>query len=149
MMKGYLNLPEISREVLTPDGWYCTGDVFKRSREGCYTFSGRVDDRINCGGENLFPAEVESLLIQHPKIGDASVVALADDIKGEKPVAFIVLKPGAAMTEEEVKNYALDHAPAFQHPRRVKFLNELPLAGTGKVDRNALRRMAEREWSSA
>ena len=73
---------------------------------------------------------------------------MADDIKGEKPVAFVVLKPGARMSEDEVKRYALANAPAFQHPRRVKFMAELPLAGTNKVDRNALRQLARREWST-
>jgi long-chain acyl-CoA synthetase len=146
MMRGYLNLAEKTREVLTPEGWYMTGDVLRRSPEGYYTFTGRADDMINCGGENIFPAEVESLLARHPGIAEASVVGIADDIKGEKPVAFVVLKPGARLSEDDVKRYALANAPAFQHPRRVKFMAELPLAGTNKVDRNALRRLAEREW---
>jgi long-chain acyl-CoA synthetase len=149
MMRGYLNLDEKTREVLTPDGWYMTGDMFKRSPEGYYTFTGRADDMINCGGENIFPAEVENLLVRHPGIAEASVVGIADDIKGEKPVAFVVLKPGARVSEGDIKRYALANAPAFQHPRRVKFMAELPLAGTNKVDRNALRRLAEREWSTA
>ena len=119
------------------------------SPEGYYTFAGRADDMINCGGENIFPAEVESLLARHPGIAEASVVGMADDIKGEKPVAFVVLKPGARLSEDEVKRYALANAPAFQHPRRVKFMAELPLAGTNKVDRNALRRLAEREWPTS
>ena len=146
MMPGYLNLAEKTREVLSADGWYTTGDVFTRSADGCYTFAGRTDDMINCGGENIFPAEVEGLLVRHPGIADASVVGIADAIKGEKPVAFVVLKPGAELSEDDVRRYALANAPAFQHPRRVKFLPELPLAGTNKVDRKALRLMAEREW---
>jgi acyl-CoA synthetase (AMP-forming)/AMP-acid ligase II len=148
MMQGYLNLPEKTREVLSPDGWYMTGDLFRRAADGCYTFAGRADDMINCGGENIFPAEVEGLLERHPAIAEASVVGIADEIKGEKPVAFVVLKPGARLSEEEVKGYALANAPAFQHPRRVKFMAALPLAGTNKVDRNALRRLAEHEWST-
>jgi long-chain acyl-CoA synthetase len=146
MMRGYLNQAEKTREVLTPDGWYMTGDTFKRATEGYYTFTGRADDMINCGGENIFPAEVENLLAQHPGIAEASVVGIADEIKGEKPVAFVVLKPEARVSEDDIKRYALANAPAFQHPRHVKFMAELPLAGTNKVDRNALRRLAEREW---
>jgi acyl-coenzyme A synthetase/AMP-(fatty) acid ligase len=145
-MRGYLNLPEKTREALSPDGWYTTGDVFKRSHDGCYSFAGRADDMINCGGENIFPAEVESLLARHPLIAEVSVVGVADEIKGQKPVAFVVLKPGATMSECEVKRFVLNNAPAFQHPRRVKFLPELPLAETNKVDRGALRQLAEREW---
>ena len=148
MMTGYVNLAERTRAVLSPDGWYATGDVFKRSPDGCYTFAGRADDMINCGGENVFPAEVESVLAEHPAVAESVVVGIADEIKGEKPVAFIVLKPGIEASEDEIKRYMLDNAPAFQHPRRVKFVAELPLAGTNKVDRNAVRRIAEREWSS-
>jgi long-chain acyl-CoA synthetase len=146
MMNGYVNLADKTREVLAPDGWYMTGDMFTRAPDGCYTFSGRADDMINCGGENIFPAEVENLLAGHPDICEASVVGIADDIKGEKPVAFVVLRPGAHMSEDEVKRFALANAPAFQHPRRVKFMAELPLSGTNKVDRNTLRQLAAREW---
>jgi long-chain acyl-CoA synthetase len=148
-MKGYLNLPDKTREVLSDDGWYTTGDLFKRSFDGCYAFVGRADDMINCGGENIFPAEVETLLERHPAVAQASVVAVADAIKGEKPVAFVVLKAGRSATEEQIKTFALDNAPAFQHPRRVRFMDELPLAGTNKVDRKALQRLAEREWPPA
>jgi acyl-CoA synthetase (AMP-forming)/AMP-acid ligase II len=144
-MHGYLNLPELTREVLTADGWYTTGDIFSRSADGCYGFVGRADDMINCGGENIFPAEVERLLLRHPDIAEASVVGVADAVKGEKPVAFVVLRPGATLSESDVKRYSLANAPAFQHPRRVMFLAELPLAGTNKVDRGQLRRLAHAE----
>ncbi len=149
MMRGYLHLPEQTRAVLSSDGWYTTGDIFARAPDGCYSFVGRADDMINCGGENIFPAEVEALLLRHPDIAEASVVGVADAVKGEKPVAFVVLRPGAQLTEQQVKAYVLANAPAFQHPRRVTFLSELPLAGTNKVDRRALRGRAEREASAA
>jgi acyl-CoA synthetase (AMP-forming)/AMP-acid ligase II len=144
-MQGYLNLPELTREVLTADGWYRTGDLFSRSADGCYSFAGRADDMINCGGENIFPAEVERLLLRHPDVAEACVVGIADAVKGEKPVAFVVLRPGASLSEDDVKGFALANAPAFRHPRRVMFLAELPLAGTNKVDRRLLRRLAQGE----
>jgi acyl-CoA synthetase (AMP-forming)/AMP-acid ligase II len=143
-MRGYLNLPERTGQVLTPDGWYITGDVMTRDERGCYAFAGRSDDMINCGGENIFPAEVERLLERHPAVEEAAVIALPDEIKGEKPVAFIVLKPGHAATEDEIKAFALANAPAFQHPRRVMSVERLPWAGTNKIDRKALRALAER-----
>jgi long-chain acyl-CoA synthetase len=149
MMRGYLNLPEQTRAVLAPDGWYTTGDIFTRSVDGCYSFAGRADDMINCGGENIFPAEVERVLLRHPDIADTSVVGVADALKGQKPVAFVVLRAGAQLSEPEVKSYVLANAAAFQHPRRVIFLPELPLAGTNKVDRSALRRLAEQALSNA
>jgi acyl-CoA synthetase (AMP-forming)/AMP-acid ligase II/catechol 2,3-dioxygenase-like lactoylglutathione lyase family enzyme len=137
-MKGYLNLPERTAEVLTADGWYCTGDVVRRDAAGAYFFVGRSDDMFNCGGENVFPGEVEQLLERHPAIAQACVVAVPDEIKGFKPFAFVVTEPGVRLSEGEVKQFALANGPAYQHPRHVIFLPALPLAGTNKVDRAAL-----------
>ncbi len=145
-MRGYLNLPEKTREVLTPDGWYISGDVFRRDAQGAYFFVGRSDDMFVCGGENIFPGEVERLLEQHPQIVQACVVPVPDDIKGEKPFAFVVRKSGSTLSEDEIRRYALDHGPAYQHPRQICLLDELPLAGPNKVDRNALGRRALELW---
>jgi long-chain acyl-CoA synthetase len=148
-MAGYLNLPEKTRQVLTGDGWYKTGDVFQRDAAGAYTFVGRADDMFVCGGENIFPGEVESLLERHDDIVQACVAPVPDEIKGEKPFAFVVLRAGAALTEDGVKRFALDNAPAYQHPRGVVFLSELPLATTNKIDRKVLRRLACERWSTS
>ena len=145
-MTGYLNMPEKTREVVTPDGWYVSGDVFSRNAAGAYTFVGRADDMFVCGGENIYPGEVEHLLERHPDILQACVVPVPDEIKGEKPFAFVVLRPGASLTEEAVRQYALANAPAYQHPRKVVFMAELPLASTNKIDRNVLRRKAAELW---
>ncbi len=141
-MRGYLNLPEKTREVLTPDGWYVSGDVFRRDADGAYFFVGRSDDMFVCGGENIFPGEVESLLERHPQIEQACVVPVPDEIKGEKPFAFVVRAPGSTLDEAAVKRFALEHAPAYQHPRRVAFLDAMPLAGPNKVDRKSLKAQA-------
>ncbi len=141
-MHGYLNLPGKTREVLTPDGWYVSGDVFRRDADGAYFFVGRSDDMFVCGGENIFPGEVESLLERHPGIEQACVVPVPDEIKGEKPFAFVVRAPGSTLDEAAVKQFALEHAPAYQHPRRVAFLDEMPLAGPNKVDRKSLKARA-------
>src|SRR5262244_1368664 len=141
-MTGYLNLPEKTREVLTSDGWYLSGDILRREPDGAYYFVGRADDMFVCGGENIYPGEVEALLERHPDIQQACVVPIPDEIKYEKPFAFVVTRDGRHLSEEAVKQYALAHAPAFQHPRHVVFMPELPLATTGKIDRVALRRLA-------
>jgi long-chain acyl-CoA synthetase len=147
-MLGYLNMPEKTREVLTPDRWYRTGDVFRRDASGCYYFVGRADDMFNCGGENIYPGEVEHVIEKMPEVMQACVVPVADELKGHKPVAFVVLRQGANVAEAAVKDFVLAHAPAYQHPRRVFFCDALPLAATNKIDRRALQRQAEEAMSN-
>lgn len=142
LMTEYHNLPEVTRRVMTADGYYITGDVFRRDANGFYYFVGRADDMFVCGGENIYPGEVEKMLERHPAISQAAVVPVPDEIKGQKPVAFVVRRPGAMLTEEEVKAFALANAAAYEHPRNVWFLEEMPLAGTNKVDRAALKALA-------
>ena len=148
-MAGYLNLPQKTKEVLSPEGWYISGDVFQRDASGAYAFVGRADDMFVCGGENIYPGEVEHLLERHPDILQACVVPVPDEIKGHKPFAFVVLRPGASLAEEAVKQYALSNAPAYQHPRQVVFMPELPLAGTNKIDRKTLGDKAIELWEKA
>ena len=138
LMAGYHNLPDKTAERMTADGWYDTGDVMHRDADGFYYFVGRADDMFNCGGENLYPGEVETMLERHPDIVQSCVVPVDDDIKGQKPVAFVVKRAEAAIDEDEVKRFALENAPAFQHPRRVFFVEALPLAATNKIDRASL-----------
>ncbi|MBT6095827.1 MAG: acyl--CoA ligase [Rhodospirillaceae bacterium] len=150
IMPGYLNLPEKTAEAFSEDGLYKSGDVFRRDPDtGAYFFVGRVDDMFNCGGENIYPAEVEAVLVAHPDIEMACVVAVPDEIKGMKPVAFVVLVPGAELNEQQIKQHALDNAPAFQHPRMVTIMDQLPLAGPGKIDRNGLEARAREIWAKS
>ncbi len=143
---GYLNLPEKTAEVITPDGWYNSGDVFRREADGAYYFVGRDDDMFVCGGENIYPGQVESILVGHAGVEQSCVVPVPDEIKGEKPIAFVVRTPGARVSADEVKQHALANAPAYQHPRMVIFLDELPLAGPGKVDRKGLEARGRQIW---
>jgi acyl-CoA synthetase (AMP-forming)/AMP-acid ligase II len=123
---------------MTSDGYYVTGDVMRRDADGFYYFVGRADDMFVCGGENIYPGEVETMLEGHPGIRQACVVPVPDDVRGAKPVAFVVRAAGDASSAETVKQWALANAPAYQHPRHVEFVSELPLAGTGKIDRKLL-----------
>jgi long-chain acyl-CoA synthetase len=141
LMLGYHNRPDVPPPI-TSDGFYITGDVFRRDADGFHYFVGRTDDMFVSGGENIYPADVERMLERHPDIAQAAVVPIDDDIKGQKPVAFVIKKPGRTLDEEKVKKFALAHAPAYQHPRFVWFVEELPLASTNKLDRAALQRMA-------
>ena len=141
LMTGYHHRPDLA-PPLTEDGFYATGDVFRRDADGFYSFVGRVDDMFVCGGENIYPGEVEKLLETHPAIAQACVVPIDDAIKGQKPVAFCVLRDGWSLTEDEAKRFAIEHAPAYRHPRFVWFVDALPLTTTSKVDRKALQQRA-------
>jgi long-chain acyl-CoA synthetase len=91
-----------------------------------------------CGGENIYPGEVEKMLERHPAVHQVCVVPVPDELKAHKPVAFVVPHAGATVSEDDIRQFALANAPAYQHPRRVWFLDELPLAGTNKIDRKRL-----------
>jgi len=94
------------------------------------------------GGENIYPGDVERMLERHPAVAQACVVPIDDDIKGQKPVAFIIARPGEQPDAEDIKRFALANAPAYQHPRFIWFLDRLPLSSTNKIDRAALKRCA-------
>jgi acyl-CoA synthetase (AMP-forming)/AMP-acid ligase II len=138
LMTHYHKLPEATWKAMTPDGFYRTGDVFRRDANGFFYFVGRADDMFVCGGENIYPGEVEKMLERHPGIHQAAVLPVPDELKGHKPIAFVVRTPGTELDEQAVKTYALAHAPAYQHPRRVLFIDEMPLAGTNKIDKREL-----------
>lgn len=134
---GYHNLPEVNESRLI-DGWLATGDIMHRDNDGFYFFRGRVDDMFNSGGENIYPKEVENLLISHPEIYDACVVPLYDPLKGAVPVAMVLIKPGSQLAEDEIKAFALAGGPGFAHPRRVLMVEQMPLNSADKVDRKAI-----------
>ena len=148
LMLGYHNWPD-AEQPITADGFYITGDVFRRDADGFYYFVGRTDDMFVSGGENIYPADVERMLERHPGIAQAAVVPIDDEIKWQKPVAFVIRKPGHMPSQDDVKQYALAHAPAYQHPRFVWFVDDLPLASTNKLDRGALMRMAAQRMGKA
>ena len=141
LMLGYHNRPDLPPPI-TADGFYRTGDVFRRDADGFHYFLGRTDDMFVSGGENIYPGDVERMLERHPAVAQACVVPIDDDIKGQKPVAFIIAKAGQNPDAEDIKRFALANAPAYQHPRFVWFVDRLPLSTTNKIDRAALKREA-------
>jgi acyl-coenzyme A synthetase/AMP-(fatty) acid ligase len=135
--KADQRVPPLKRPF-TEDGYYITGDVFRRDENGFHFFVGRSDDMFVSGGENIYPGEVEKLLETHPAVQQAAVVPVEDDIKGQKPAAFVVRRVGASVSAEELKQHTLANGPAYQHPRWIWFVDALPLATTNKIDRNVL-----------
>ncbi|MEE2760001.1 MAG: class I adenylate-forming enzyme family protein [Pseudomonadota bacterium] len=138
---GFHNAPEETAKRFR-DGWNYSGDIMRQDEDGWFYFVGRVDDMFVCGGENIFPGEVESMLEKSDAIAQAVVLPFTHESKGEVPYAFVVPENGAALDEEAVKAYALANGPAYAHPRRVFVMPEIPLTGTNKTDREALRTIA-------
>jgi long-chain acyl-CoA synthetase len=144
LMSGYLHLPEQTARAIRDD-WYHSNDILRRDQNGFYFFVGRADDMFVSGGENVFPGEVEKVLEQHPGVQQAVIVPVPDEIKQALPFAFVVREPGSAgndIDEAALRDWALQHAPAYQHPRWVEFVEAMPLAGTNKIDRGSLKARA-------
>ena len=134
---GYHNLPEVNASKIV-DGWLATGDLFRVDQEGFFYFLGRTDDMFNSGGENIYPKEVENLLIAHRDVRDVCVVPVAHAVKGQVPVAMVARSPGAKLSEADLKTYCLENGPAYAHPRRIALVDTLPLNGAGKTDRQMI-----------
>ena len=138
---GYHNLPDVTAERLLAGNWLRTKDIVRADADGYIEIVGRQDDRIACAGEMIYPKEVENVLMEHPNVSDAAVVPMADDVKGEVPVAFVVEKKPGQSTPDELKQFCLQNGAAYMHPRRITILETLPLTGAKKVDRTALKEM--------
>jgi acyl-CoA synthetase (AMP-forming)/AMP-acid ligase II len=134
---GYFNEPEITRAKLS-DGWLRTGDIFAKDGDGFFYFRSRVDDMFGCGGENVYPKEVENLLFGHPDVVNAVVAPVPHQVKGLAPAAMVMVREGSATTAEELKSYCLEKGPAYSHPRFIDIVPALPLNGAGKVDRGLI-----------
>ena len=137
VMEGYHRLPDETASALH-DGWLDTGDILRRDEDGWFYFIGRVDDMFVCGGENIYPGDVETLLERHPAIMQAVVVPAPNRLKAQVPHAFVVARPGTRPDEDEIRKFAIENGPVYAHPRRVFFIDALPLAGTNKIDRKGL-----------
>ncbi len=145
-MTEYLNLPELTAAKIR-DGWINTGDIFQRDENGFFYFIGRDDDMFVCSGENIYPGEVERILESHPAVDQASVVPVPDSIRGQMPVAWVVGSE-SKVSEAQLQEYVRSKAAPYLYPRRVWFLDELPLAGTSKIDRNLLAAKARKNMDN-
>jgi long-chain acyl-CoA synthetase len=111
--------------------------VFFKDPNGFYFFKSRVDDMFSCGGENVYPKEVENLLFTHPDVVNAVVTPLPHAVKGFAPAALVVLRDGASTTAEDLKAFCIEKGPLYSHPRLIVVVKALPLNGAGKIDRAA------------
>ncbi len=138
---GYFKDPEATRQAWTDDGWYYTGDRAKFDGNGNLVIVGRIKDMILRGGQNIYPIEIENLLVTHPKVQDCAIVAMPDPVLSEKACAFVVPRPGETVTFEDLADFlrAKDIA-SFKIPERLEITERLPLLPeVGKVDKKLLR----------
>jgi fatty-acyl-CoA synthase len=141
VMKGYYRKPQETAEAITADGWLHTGDLALETADGYYRIVGRIKDMIIRGGENIYPREIEEFLYTHPAIADVQVVGLPDAKYGEEVSAWIRLKPGHSLTEEEVRSFCRGRIAHYKIPRYVVFVEEFPTTVTGKIQKYRLRQM--------
>ena len=139
VMKGYYNLPAVTAEVITADGWLRTGDLGTVDAEGYFAIVDRKKDLIIRGGQNVYPADIEEALYRHPAVAEAAVVALQDEMLGEVPMGYVALKPGSSVTPGELLEHCRAELAYFKVPVAVDILPELPKGPTGKILRRELR----------
>ena len=143
IMSGYWNRPEATAEVII-DGWLYTGDLARRGADGLIYLVDRKRDMIVSGGYNVYSAEVEAVIHEHPAIAEAAVVGVPDPKWGESIEAFVVLRPGMQASEQDLLAFTADRTASYKRPRRFVFLNEMPRTNSGKTRKLELRNRHER-----
>ena len=132
VMSGYLGRPVATAEVMR-DGWLRTGDLARRDADGFYYIVDRAKDLIVRGGFNVYPREIEEVLITHDAVSLAAVVGVPHHTHGEEVKAFVILEPGAQVTEEQLIAWCRDQMAAYKYPRAIEFTTMLPTTATGKI----------------
>jgi long-chain acyl-CoA synthetase len=132
IMKGYLNRPDATAEVMR-DGWFRTGDLARRDEDGYYYIVDRSKDMIIRGGYNVYPREIEEVLMTHPDVSLAAVVGVPHESHGEEVKAFVIRNAGAAVTEDELVAWGKEQMASYKYPRIVAFVDSLPMTATGKI----------------
>ena len=142
VMVGYWNDPDRTSEAIDADVWMHTGDLATMDEEGYVNIVGRIKDMIIRGGENVYPREIEEYLYTHPDIVSAQVIGVPDEKYGEQVMAWVTTKPGATLTEEDVKEFCRGQIAHFKVPAHVAFIDEFPMTVTGKIQKFKLKEMA-------
>jgi fatty-acyl-CoA synthase len=145
-MKGYFREPDATARALTADGWLRTGDLLLRGDDGCFRFVGRLKEMFTVGGFNVYPAEVERVLAQHPAVAECQVLGVPDARLGAAPFAFVRLRPEAdalAPKEDDLRTFCAERLANYKVPRHIHTIESFPLTGTGKRELRVLHEMAE------
>jgi acyl-CoA synthetase (AMP-forming)/AMP-acid ligase II len=142
VMKGYLNNPAATAATIDADGWLHTGDIGHIDADGHLFVVDRLKELIKFKGFQVPPAELEALLLTHPGIADAAVIGLPDEMAGEIPVGYVVVKPGQTLTDTEVMAFVAERVATYKQVRQVTFLDVIPKSASGKILRRVLRDQA-------
>ena len=138
IMKGYYTNPQATAEAVK-DGWLYTGDIGRVDEDGDLFLMGRSREIIIIKGQNVYPGDIEEVLYTHPKVAEAAVVGIPDEIRGETIRAIISLKEGEVATEQEIKHFCREHMADYKVPRQVGFMDSLPKTAAGKIDKEELK----------
>ncbi len=142
VMKGYYKMPEETARVIDKDGWLHSGDLGIKDANGNFKVTGRIKDMIIRGGENVYPKEIEDFLYQMPQIKDVQVAGVPSVKYGEEVGAFVIVKDGQTLKEEDVRDYCRGQISRFKIPKYVFFVNEYPMTASGKIQKYKLREMS-------
>ncbi|ETT82924.1 AMP-binding protein [Viridibacillus sp. FSL R5-0477] len=143
IMKGYYNNPEATHAAIDHEGWLHTGDIAVMDEDGYIDITGRIKDMVIRGGENIYPREVEEFLYEHPQIQDVQVVGVPDEKYGEELMAWVILKEGASVTEEELRAYCKGKISYHKIPKYIQFTDEYPMTASGKIQKFRLRELSQ------
>ncbi|HPC47259.1 MAG TPA: long-chain fatty acid--CoA ligase, partial [Deltaproteobacteria bacterium] len=144
VMKGYYKRPDETEKVLK-DGWLYTGDIGFLDEDGYLTIVDRKKDMIVASGYNIFPQEIDEILMSHPKVLEACTIGVPDSYRGEAPKAFVVVKPGTTLEKDELIAFLKDRLAAYKVPKDIEFMAELPKSAVGKILRKELREIEKKK----
>jgi fatty-acyl-CoA synthase len=139
VMHGYWGDAEMTREAIDAEGWMHTGDLATMDADGYVNIVGRIKDMVIRGGENIYPREIEEFLYRHPRVQDVQVVGLPDPRYGEELCAWIIVKPGQQLSEDEVRAFCKGQIAHYKVPRYIRFVAEFPMTVTGKIQKFKIR----------
>jgi acyl-CoA synthetase (AMP-forming)/AMP-acid ligase II len=137
-MRGYLGNPDATADMLDTNGWLHTGDIGHADADGYFYVVERVKEMIKVKGYQVAPAELEAILVSHPAVADAAVIASPDEEAGEVPKAYVVLRPAGQATPEELLVYVAERVAPYKKVRRLELVDGVPRSASGKILRRAL-----------
>ncbi|MDD4570864.1 MAG: AMP-binding protein [Clostridia bacterium] len=145
IMKGYYKMPEATAQAITEDGWLHSGDLASVDENGYYKITGRIKDMIIRGGENIYPKEIEEFIYTHPSVSDVQVIGVPSVAYGEEIMAWVIIKEGCALTEDELKEFVRGNMARHKVPKYIKFVEGFPVTASGKIQKYKMREQAIEE----